>query len=111
MPLSRLSEADRQVVFESLRAAAVGPFFDDVEFHTLFGLDRKELMEIVSRIPNIDDADPHIELAINNSLINLLGYPIGVKGSSREDWILPSASELEQAYGRWRHSFRPDGAC
>src|SRR4051812_12407265 len=75
MSLQTLTDDEKRVVFECLRAAAVGPFFPDWEFHTLFGLHRHEVAQIVAAIPVIDDADESVSLAINNAFANLLGYP------------------------------------
>jgi len=75
MSLQTLTDNERRVVFECLRAAVDGPFFPDWEFHTLFGLHRQEVARIVAALPNIDDSDESVSLAINNAMGNLLGYP------------------------------------
>jgi len=74
MSLQALNDKEKRVVFECLRAAVAGPFFPDWEFHTLFGLHRHEVAQIVAAIPDIDDSDEQVSLAINNSIANLLGY-------------------------------------
>src|SRR4029077_19527488 len=76
MPLSDLDQAEREVVRDCLRAAAEGPFFDDWEFHTLFGLKRDEVKNVLESWPNLDENNESVVLAINNSLNNLLGYPL-----------------------------------
>ena len=46
MQLDELSDFDKRILNEVLRAAAYGPFFPDWEFHTLFGLDRSVVKAI-----------------------------------------------------------------
>jgi hypothetical protein len=43
MDFDSLSELDKAIVGQALRAAANGPFFPDWEFHALFGLERSEV--------------------------------------------------------------------
>jgi hypothetical protein len=73
--LSQLNEQERQIIFECLRAAVNEPFFPEWEFHTLFGLKRQEVKKIAEMFPNIDDSNEQVNLAIHNSIGNLLGYP------------------------------------
>jgi hypothetical protein len=51
-----------------------GPFFDEWEFHTLFGLTRGELA-LIARLWPKNAGDSSTDLGISNSLTNLLGYP------------------------------------
>src|SRR6476659_10547809 len=90
--LNSLNDAEKQVVFECLRAASDGPFFPDWEFHSLFGLHRDQVRRIVASIPDIDDSSEDNALAINNAMNNLIGYPHGQEAAwpqfisiSRED--------------------------
>jgi hypothetical protein len=102
MGLNSLSPDERQVIFACLAAAAHGPFFDDDEFHTLFGLERHEVAAIAAAVPNIDDAEENVSLAINNSLNNLLGYP----HNEEEAWasLIPASSaEVERIFEKWRN--------
>jgi hypothetical protein len=73
MSLQALNDDEKRVIFECLRAAVDGPFFPEWEFHSLFGLRRSEFAEITSAIPDIDDSDRTVFLAINGALNNLLG--------------------------------------
>jgi hypothetical protein len=70
-----LSDADKTIIGQALRAAADGPFFPDWEFHTLFGLQRSEVRVIADEWPNPSAPPGKVALALNNSLNNLLGYP------------------------------------
>jgi hypothetical protein len=101
MALTQMSASDRGVIFQCLTAAARGPFFSDVDLSILFGLDRRELLGIVSRIPRIDDTEPNVRRAIGNTLSDLLGYPHG-KGDEWSNWISASPAEVEQVAARWR---------
>src|SRR5213594_874541 len=73
--LASLTEREKQIVFECLRAASEGPFFPDWEFGTLFGLQRDGVRRITAAIPDIDDSSKEVSLAINNAMGNLIGYP------------------------------------
>ena len=101
MALTDLDTAETQVVLECLRAASTGPFFPDWEFHTLFGLDRRDVQEGVDAWPNIDETKQNVSFAINNSMNNLLGYPHGLD----KDWaryISVPPSEVRRIFEKWR---------
>ena len=75
MDFENLSDVDKVVVGQALHAAADGPFFPDWEFHTLFGLERSDVRAIANAWPERNASSKDIELAVNNALNNLLGYP------------------------------------
>src|SRR5271154_1760450 len=77
MDLDSLSDLDKGIVGQALRAAANGPFFPDWEFHTLFGLERDRVREIADAWPKQVAPPEEMTVAVNNSLNNLLGYPHG----------------------------------
>jgi hypothetical protein len=100
--LADLSDTEREVVRECLRAAVEGPFFPEWEFHTLFGVTRAEVKGVVNSWPNVDESDETVILAINNSLNNLLGYPLG---REEEDWpkfISVSREEVGRIFLKWK---------
>ncbi len=101
MPLYQLTSEECEVIRRCLRAAAVGPFFEDLEFHTLFGLQRRELAAVLSQWPHVDDRLEDVDLAINNSLCNLLWHPHGHAGALYE-WVGASADEIERIFEKWR---------
>ena len=74
-----LDDLEREIIGRCLSAAARGPFFPDWELSVLFGLDRSELRAIVDAWPSMRDSEM-ASLAVNNSVVNLLGYP------GDEDW-------------------------
>jgi hypothetical protein len=76
MPLANLTEQEREVVLECLRASVTGPFFPMWEFSTLFGLDHQEVSDIAFGPLPLDDMNENVKLAINNALNTLTGYPL-----------------------------------
>jgi hypothetical protein len=102
MSLQALTDAEKQVVFQCLRAASEGPFFPDWEFHTLFGLERHQLARIVAALPDIDDSDESVSLAIHNAMGNLLGYPHR-ETAAWSQFISVSEAEVSRIFDRWRH--------
>ena len=108
MALSHCTDEDRQVIADSLRASVEGPFFPDWEFATLFGLERVEVAEVLRAWPGIDASDERVDLAVNNALGNLVGYPHG----HERDWdcfLSVPPSRLLEVLKRWRQ--RPDASA
>ena len=102
MSLQALNDDEKRVVFECLRAAVDGPFFPDWEFHALFGLDRRDVAAIVAALPDIDDSDESVALAIHNAMGNLLGYPHRKAAAWRQFISVPEV-EAERIFDKWRH--------
>ena len=101
MASESMSESDTAVIGECLRAAAEGPFFPDWEFHTLFGLGREKVAEIAAAWPEIDQDEPAVEVAVNNAMNHLLGYPHG----REEEWgqfVSVDPAEVERVLEAWR---------
>jgi hypothetical protein len=98
--LSQLDERERQIMFECLRAAVNGPFFPEWEVHTLFGLERQEVKQVAEMCPNIDDSNEQVNLAIHNSIGNLLGYPHGEENTWQK-FISASPEEVEKVFQKW----------
>ena len=98
---------DERIIGECLRAAVEGPFFPDWEFPTLFGLKRHEVAEVLARWPQTDDLEKR-DLAVNNALNNLLGYP-HKKMAVWSDFISVSKAEVEAVFRRWRGEGPRDG--
>jgi hypothetical protein len=97
-----LTSDDVRIVGESLRAAVSGPFFPDWEFPTLFGLERAEVEEIAKAWPNVEVADEHVvDVAVNNALGNLVGYPHGEEQRWPEFISVPPEKLLE-VLERWK---------
>lgn len=99
---------DAEVIRQCLWAAVDGPFFPDWEFHALFGLDRTEVRRIAEHWP--DWVDEHEQnLAINNALNNLLGYPHD-QWDVWHDYISPIAAEVQHVFARFRAGRKPNGS-
>lgn len=73
--LEQLTDEEKRIVGECLRAAAFGPFFPDWEFHALFGVDRDEAIRVAESWPNVEETDISVGYIINDSINNLFGYP------------------------------------
>ncbi|MGW4097185.1 hypothetical protein [Mycobacterium sp. NPDC004974] len=91
---------DSEVIRQCLWAAVDGPFFPDWVFHTLIGLDRNEVRRIAESWPDWEDEDEQ-NLAINNALNNLLGYPHN-RWDVWHDYISATGPELCGVYARFR---------
>jgi hypothetical protein len=98
--LEALDTREREIVGESLRAAAAGPFFPDWEFQTLFGVERSVVLRLAESWPAVDDCET-AELAINNSLNNLVGYPHGCD-AVWSDWISVTPEDLQAVLAKLR---------
>jgi hypothetical protein len=102
VPLINLDAREQEVVRECLRAAVEGPFFPDWEFETLFGLAREEVRRVLLSWPTLNEADESTVLAINNSINNLLGYPIGEDQDAWPKFISVNRTELATIFDKWR---------
>jgi hypothetical protein len=97
--IDALAPADDDVIQRCLQAAVDGPFFDDAELSTLFGLDRAAVAAVLDAWPAVtDDRDR----AVGNALDNLLGYPHGHHGPDFEQLVGVSEAEVRAAFDRWR---------
>ncbi|MEQ2010273.1 MAG: hypothetical protein ABMA26_26100 [Limisphaerales bacterium] len=106
MSLKDLSEHERQVVFECLRATVEGPFFDEWEFATLFGLERSEVARVLAAVPHLDESDETTFQAIAGSMGQLLGYP----HQQEQAWhrfISVTPKQLLAIYDKWDTNHEP----
>jgi hypothetical protein len=103
MELNNISDADKALVGQALRAAADGPFFPDWEFHILFGFTCSEFRAVAHAWPNVELNCADVALAVNNALNNLLGYPHRQQ-SVWAQWVSVGPSELDQLFCRLRKS-------
>jgi hypothetical protein len=101
MDFDSLSEADKGVVGQALRAAADGPFFPDWEFRALFGLERSKVRAIANAWPQPGASPEEMTIAVNNSLGNLLGYPHH-KDAEWTHWISIDRQQLNELFDRLR---------
>jgi len=101
MMFENLSDADKAIVGQALRAAADGPFFPDWEFHTLFGLERSEVRAIADAWPEILASPEDVTAAVNNAFNNVLGYPHR-KDAVWPQWISIDRRQLNELFSRIR---------
>jgi effector-binding domain-containing protein len=106
MALSQLNAEEHEVVLRCLCAAVEGPFFEDEEFHALFGLYRHEVAAVVARWPEVCDTDENAALAVNNSLVNLLWYP-HYQGRKLQEIVGATDAEIERILVKFRQG-RPE---
>jgi hypothetical protein len=101
MSITELSYKDRETIIEVANATVEGPFFPEDEFQTLIGLSREEFKKIVNRCSDISKPSKLCKIAINNAIINMLGYPHGCEEVWSE-YISVSSSELQKVFERWK---------
>lgn len=102
MPLVDLKEEERQVIYECLKCVASGTVIKhDWEFHLVFGIEVSELKKVFEAWPNIDDSNEVVNLAINNSMVNLLGYPHGHHHAWEKKMPIP-LTEIARVLNKWR---------
>jgi hypothetical protein len=102
MPLSNLTDEEKEVVFQCLRCVATGEIIlNDWEFQTVFGIEFETLEEIVRSLPVIDESKEEVRLAINNSLNNLLGYPHG-RHTEWSNYISVPQAEVARIFTKLR---------
>jgi hypothetical protein len=111
MGIERLSPSDIQVVRECLSAAVHGPFIPDWEFRTLIGLTSDEVDAVLAAWPAATEGEAQ-DIAVNNVLNNLLGYPHGL-WAQWSDYVSVEPAEVASVLARWRdessHDDTPGG--
>jgi hypothetical protein len=107
MALEHLTEDERCVVLGCLRAVVSGPFFPDWEYHTLFGLERSEVADILSKWQELPESREEVFVGINNAMNNLLLW-FGWQSDSLEEgvktlqfWTGTSPEAIERVYHKW----------
>lgn len=103
-----LAEWEVTAIGDCLHAAAYGPFFvrtgkhpDMGDFHPIFGLWLDELRTVADAWPNTGNLDPEtVDLAVNNSMNNLLGYPHG-QIEAWKDFIAATPEEVASVLRHW----------
>jgi len=73
----------------------------DWEFQTIFGIEVSEFLAVVKAWPNVDDSNEITNLAINNSIINLLSYLHGCY-AEWEKHMPSSLVEIARVFFKWR---------
>ena len=106
---SGLSEADRELVARSLKAAVAGSYFPDWEVSIITGFSRKQLAQVSDAWPEAvavgtlsADPDEIQEVAVNNVLNNLIGYPHGQWDRLKQDLGGADEDRLIELLSAWR---------
>lgn len=95
--LKPLTTNEKQLIGKCLRGATHSPLYEAPEFQALFGLTKTELAEITEVWSDGNEDTDLVDLAVNNSLVNLLAPPDGKESD------LPAPSEhLEVLLQKWR---------
>jgi hypothetical protein len=100
MSLKNLTPHEINVIGECIRASVKGPFFEGESLRTLTGLWDPELEEISRAWPDVNEAEENVQLAINNVLNNLLGYPHDCWDVWFE-YISVPPDDLRKIYTKW----------
>ncbi|WP_425258486.1 hypothetical protein ACPOLB_23570 [Rubrivivax sp. RP6-9] len=104
MPLADLDPQELEVIVACLKCVAAGEVIKhDWEFQTVFGIEVTDILAVVDSWPNVDEKDETVALAINNSMVNLLGYPHGWHAKWDSCMSFP-LSEIARVLNKWRSS-------
>lgn len=101
----KLTPRENRVIAECLNAAASGPFLPDGGFHALIGLSREELRQIAIAYPNVDSTRQDVQIAVNNSLNNLLYYPHHCEEAWAEYISVPRGI-VKEIFEKWRQQIK-----
>jgi hypothetical protein len=114
MPLSDLSQRDRQAIREAIIAVLVSPDLDPVEYDSRYGVTFQTMKKIVHRWPHADDnKDDDVYSTINGCLNETCNGIIfeddpDVIGMTEDEWPMwfsVSRDELRKVYERWEATF------
>jgi hypothetical protein len=97
--IEHLADEEVKIIGKCLAAAVEGPFFPEWEFHTLFGLERADVARVARFWPNISEEDEAVELAVNNALVNLMGYP---HGEDLNRFVSATPERLSEILEKWK---------
>ena len=101
MSLQNLTKEEKLIVFNCLQAVAYTQFIEDTVFHTLMGIHRDNLKQVINNWDSVDESILDVKLALNNSMNNL----ISLKTDEYEVWnkyISVSHEEVERVFYKWR---------
>ena len=96
-----LENKEKEIVYECLKAVVYGPFIPDYVFHSLFGIEREDVKDVLDQWPEVDESSLNTNLAINNSMLNLWGYPHECKDEWSE-WISVKPHEVYRILNKWK---------
>lgn len=103
----QFDQREHDILKKCLNALIHGPFFEDWEFNTLFGVSRSEVSNFLNRFPSYVEIQQKLNFANDECLIlqnvftNLLGYP-HKNGKILEEMIGMNSKELGILYQKWK---------
>src|SRR6266404_7585941 len=101
MAFSSLSEAEKDIVHQCLKAILHGSYIDDREFPARLGFDRESLKQVLCSWPQLDDtAEGLTRLAINNCM-NEVCHGIDLSSSEWTTWFNVSKADVQATYFKW----------
>jgi hypothetical protein len=100
--LAELSQSEKEIVLQCMKAIVDGPEIEDWEFHTRLGIFRPTLRRIISVWPEIDDRTKNSDefLAVNNCL-NEVCHGFDIPPTEWGKWFTYSKDEITQTYTKW----------
>jgi hypothetical protein len=99
--LAKLSDSERQIIFQCLKAILKGRFLEG-EFHTRLGIEPEELEGIVTAYPDVDNSDDNSDAAIAiNNCLNEVCHGISFSDREWSQWFTVSKPEIEEVYRKW----------
>ena len=102
MKLKNLTLKETEIVRSCLQCAADGKVLNHhAEFHAVIGVSGKEFIKIFGNWPKIDETNKTVNMAINNTLLNLLEYPHDYHESWNEIMDAP-LDEIRRIFNKWR---------
>lgn len=106
--MPELDNQELDIIGQCLKAIVYGPFLIDKsaddpwwEFHTLMGLTPNAFADIADSWPEVDLGNRDVQLAINNAMNSLLGYPHRCE-TEWPQYISVPAAEVARVLDRWR---------
>jgi hypothetical protein len=98
--LGALTDAERELLRRCLVAVIDSPFFGQGKLRSLFGLDREQMVAVVSRWSELEYLDPIAGAAINGTLTYLVGYP-NARDADWASFIDAPRSEVARVYRKF----------
>jgi hypothetical protein len=98
--MNKLTENEKNIVLQCLKACIGEVFFPDWEFHTLTGYEKDEVKHLIVNWPKANFEDLDTRNLVLNVLNNLLGYPHKVSNRQWETHITASPEEIDKLWGK-----------
>lgn len=101
MSLAKLSDSERQIIFQCLNTILKGRLLEG-GFHTRLGIEPEELEQIVTAYPDVDDSDDNSNAAIAiNNCLNEVCHGISFSNREWSQWFIVSKPQIVEVYRKW----------